>query len=352
MRNRSGRDWMIFGILTFVGLTGCLILLNRPGIIEAKPYPPSDAATPSGLTRSQEASIAHTPSSTKTPTTTRTPTRTPTATPTPTQTSTATMTPTPLPTPFLLNGQAQAWSQIFGDDFNSSTLDASRWTTCYWWDNQGCTNAGNHELEWYQNKNVAVQNGSLQLEARKEQVTASDGHRYAYTSGMVTTGRDSHNLSEPVRFAFQYGFAEIRAKAPGGKGLWPAFWLLPADNTSKPEIDVMEIIGDQPGTVNMSLHYLDLNGVADRVANTCDATSYTDDWHTFGVDWEPGSITWYIDGVACWQFADASHVPAKPMYLLINLAVGGDWPGPPDANTAFPSDFWVDYVRVWQRGTK
>ncbi|MDD5370492.1 MAG: glycoside hydrolase family 16 protein [Anaerolineaceae bacterium] len=345
MDNRCNRGWIPLAFLAFLIFGGGFFLWGRPGKLDSKPDASLGAAISVAPARSGQAETQSYPP-TQFPGTTSTATLLPTTPPTPTQVPTPT--PTPQPAPFILSGPAQSWSLTFADEFNTTTLDPSRWTTCYWWDDHGCTNAGNHELEWYQTENVSIRDGALHLEAKKQSLTGSDGNSYAYTSGMLTTGRGSQNLSEPVRFAFQYGYAEIRAKAPGGKGLWPAFWLLPADNTSKPEIDVMEIIGDQPGVVNMSFHYLSLDGTAGRVANTCVASNYTGDWHIFAVDWEPGSIAWYVDGVECWRYADAAHLPAKSMYLLINLAVGGDWPGPPDANTVFPSDFSIDYVRVWQ----
>ena len=76
---------------------------------------------------------------------------------------------------------------------------------------------------------------------------------------------------------------------------------------------------------------------------------FSQDWHTFALDWQPDSLTWYVDGVEHWTYPNASHVSEKDMYLLINLAVGGDWPGDPDSSTPFPSAFEIDYVRIWQR---
>lgn len=247
------------------------------------------------------------------------------------------------------NGTPSQWTLIFSDEFNGSALNPASWTTCYWWEKKGCTNAGNHELEWYQPENVQVSDGALQLIAQSQTVSGSDGNTYPYTSGMVTTGRSTEKLSDPVRFAFKYGFAEIRAKIPSGRGLWPAFWLLPADNTSKPEIDVMEVLGHLPNEANMSIHYATPNGSAVRVGNVWDQTTLSSGWHTYAIDWEPDHISWYIDGYQRWRITSAEQIPAEPMYLLINLAVGGDWPGAPDDHTPFPSRFQIDYVRVWQQ---
>jgi beta-glucanase (GH16 family) len=260
-------------------------------------------------------------------------------------------TPTPTPTlpPPMPVGQKGDWQLLFNDEFEQETIDKSKWTTCYWWGNDGCTNAGNHELEWYRPENVLVDQGSLKLQARPQTIDASDENTYDYTSGMITSGRSSSETSLPPNFAFQYGYVEIRAKVPAGQGLWPAFWMLPATHQSKPEIDVMEILGDEPQTLHMYFHYLDKDGSADQDGTSWTGPDFSKDWHTFAVDWQPEAITWYVDGVERKRYDEITHVPAEPMYLLANLAVGGDWPGPPDRSTLFPSNYEIDYIRVWRR---
>jgi beta-glucanase (GH16 family) len=252
--------------------------------------------------------------------------------------------------PDLVQNQENGWTLIFGDDFNNGHLDINKWTTCYWWDNNGCTNPGNHELEWYQPKNVQFDQQSLLLTANHEAVRGSDGKTYDYTSGMVTTGRDTPDSSTPVKFAFQYGLVEIRAKVTKGQGLWPAFWLLPANNSALPEIDVLEVIGMDTTTVNMTLHYKQPSGDVTKDGNAWTAgQDLSAGWHTYGVDWEPNYMIWYVDGVERWRVTDQAQIPAEDMYLLLNLAVGGDWPGPPGPDTTFPSSFQIDYVRVWRQ---
>lgn len=248
------------------------------------------------------------------------------------------------------NGQSGNWDLIFNDDFDGQNIDTNKWTTCYWWQKGGCTNEGNHELEWYLPQNVSTANGSLLLTATPQAVEAPNGKNYPFTSGMVTTGRSNNNLEDPTRFDFLYGYVEARVKIPAGKGLWPAIWMLPSDQVSKPEIDVMEMLGHDFRTVYMNFHYNDASG--QEQGSSGDWTSpadLTEGWHTFAVNWQPGSITWYIDGVERRRFTQMADVPSKPMYLLLNLAVGGDWAGPPDANTQFPSAFEIDYVRVWKQ---
>jgi beta-glucanase (GH16 family) len=256
--------------------------------------------------------------------------------------------PTPPPdlTPM---GQSDDWNLLFSDDFDGTSLDTSKWTTCYWWDNDGCTNASNNELEWYQPDDVLVSNGTLKLRAQKRTINASDGNTYEYTSGMITSGRDTWERLLPARFAFQYGYAEIRAKAPSGKGLWPAFWMLPDDHNSKPEIDAMEIIGQEPNTIEMHVHYLRSDGSVASSGSSWTGPDFSADWHTFAVDWQPEAIIWYVDGIERWRYTDTLTIPAEPLYLLVNLAVGGDYAGAPDSSTPFPSYYEIDYVRVWSK---
>ncbi len=246
-------------------------------------------------------------------------------------------------------GAKNQWRLAFQDEFNNRTVNLQKWTTCYWWDNHGCTNASNRELEWYQPGNVAIQDGKLMLTARKEAVKVPDGKAYSYTSGMVTTGPATENTRDPATFAFTYGYVEVRAMVPKGQGLWPAIWLLPADQQPLPEIDAMEILGNDPKTVNMDFHYLNNDGTVEDSSSTWTSSiDLTTGWHTFGLDWEPDRIVWYIDGVQRREFTQKELIPNKPMYLLINLAVGGDWPGNPNSSTLFPSTFQVDYVRIWK----
>lgn len=259
----------------------------------------------------------------------------------------ASSTPAPLPQPV---GQSGHWDLLFSDDFEGSSLDSSKWTTCYWWDQAGCTNIGNNELQWYQPDELLLSDGSLKLRAQERRLNAADGKSYQYTSGMITTGRSKWERNAPSKFVFQLGYAEIRAKVPAGKGLWSAFWMLPDNHESLPEIDVMETLGHEPSTVQMHLHYLNSEGDYENVGNQWTGADLSADWHTFAVDWQAETIIWYVDGIERWRVSDPTHIPQEPMYLLANLAVGGDWPGEPEASTAFPSYYEIDYIRVWKKG--
>ncbi len=105
----------------------------------------------------------------------------------------------------------------------------------------------------------------------------------------------------------------------------------------------MEILGNQPTAYHMNFHY-----VGGDAGYTWNGPDFSAGWHVLGLDWEPNAIVWYVDGVERWRYTDTAHIPNEAEYLLLNLAVGGDWPGPPNGSTPFPSYFDVDYVRVWQ----
>lgn len=245
-------------------------------------------------------------------------------------------------------GQSGRWALLFADDFDGPTLDDQKWVTCYWWDRDGCTNLGNQELQWYRAENITVASGQLHLRAERRNIEGQ-GVSYQFTSGLVSTGRGVANPSGAVKFDFQYGYAEMRARVPAGHGLFPAFWMLPSDHDSKPEIDIMEVLGDEPGILYNHIHYRDSQGRPRKQNSVVKAPDLSAGWHVFAVDWRPERIVWYLDGVECWRYEHASHIPKERMYLLVNLAVGGKWPGPPDSATVFPAEFLVDYVRVWQR---
>ena len=154
---------------------------------------------------------------------------------------------------------------------------------------------------------------------------------YAYMSGVITT--------QPS-FSQTYGYFEMRARLPRGKGLWPAFWLLPADLSWPPEIDVMESIGD-PSQVFVTTHskVTKAEGVERRIAPGV--------FHVFAASWDERNVIWYIDGREVGRHPTPGDMH-KPMFMLANLAVGGHWPGSPDANTRFPATYEIDYIRAYR----
>ncbi|MFK7805330.1 MAG: family 16 glycosylhydrolase [Anaerolineae bacterium] len=243
---------------------------------------------------------------------------------------------------------AEGLKLVFADEFDQHELDSSKWADCYWWDVEGCTNKGNSELEWYLPENVKVGRGSLILEARKEMVTNPNRELFPYSSGMVTTGRNVSDTDIPANFSFQFGYVEVKAKFPAGKGLWPAIWLLPITHESRPEIDILEILGDEMNAARMHIHYIDSDQQRQSVGHTQFVPNLGEGWQTIGLDWQPDRVTWFLNGDLIWEVTDPEVIPQESLYLIINLAVGGDYPGSPNSTTVFPSQVEVDYVRIWQ----
>lgn len=222
-----------------------------------------------------------------------------------------------------------AWQIVFNDEFEADALDDSKWLTAFPWGRNG---ANESELQYYAEDAFEFQNGVSRIKAEKRPMAGHD-----YTSGIIT----SYN-----RFHFQYGYAEIRAKLPAGQGYWPAFWLLPVTTEWPPEIDVFEALGHETDTIYMTHHWAQAPNSSQSAQGIYVGPDFADDFHTFAVDWSPGQIIWYIDDVE--RFRSTQNVPAEPMYLLANLAVGGEWPGNPDETTPFPGYFDIDYIRVYQ----
>ncbi len=261
--------------------------------------------------------------------------------------ATASGVPMPAVTPV---GQSGNWNLIFDDEFNGPTLDTTRWTTCYPWQTGTCTNAGNYELELYNPEDVLIDQGAgtLRLRAQKRDMVGWNGQTFHYTSGMVSTG--GIDGQQAPSFSYTYGYAEARVKVPKGQGFWPAFWALPITFAWPPEIDVMEILGQSSSINNMVYHWTSASNPGDHSQlSTWSGPDFSAGYHVFGTDWTPTAIVWYVDGVERARYSQAANIYNQPMYLLLNLAVGGDWPGAPDASTPFPSYFDIDYVRVWQR---
>jgi beta-glucanase (GH16 family) len=250
---------------------------------------------------------------------------------------------------------APAWKLVWSDEFsgpNGSPVDASKWVS-----ETGGGGWGNDELESYTARleNAVQENGNLVIKVLQEKYTGKDGVARDYTSARLKT---------LGRFSQTYGRFEARMKIPRGQGIWPAFWMLGVD-IDKPgwptcgEIDIMENIGKEPALVHGTIHgpgYSGANGIGSPFALPTDQR-FADDFHLFAVEWEPNAIRFYVD-----DHLYATRTPADlpkgtkwvydhPFFLLLNVAVGGGWPGNPDATTVFPQTMLVDYVRVYERAT-
>jgi beta-glucanase (GH16 family) len=215
---------------------------------------------------------------------------------------------------------------VWSDEFNGIRLGPAKWNVR---DEAG---KYNHELQYYSPDEVTLGDGCLRLSSRRRQL---GGRRY--TSGAVDT---------KGKYFFLYGRVEVRARLPHGQGVWPACWLLPEDRSWPPEIDVMELLGQDPTALHMTNYW---GTVADHRLNSglYEGPDFSGAWHTYAMEWEPDRIRWYVDGIQ--EFVSTEGVPNKPMYLILNTALGGDFAHAPDRTTPFPQEFDVDYVRVWQR---
>jgi beta-glucanase (GH16 family) len=240
---------------------------------------------------------------------------------------------------------------VFAAEFNTFRPWTGRsgvWRTRYGNDSQlgldGRTLPNNGELQLYVDPDISGPRGSLELNpfSLRNGVLGINAiptpvaikpflNNHGYMSGVITT--------QPS-FSQTYGYFEMRAKLPRGKGLWPAFWLLPLDQSWPPEIDVMESIGD-PAVVFVTTHSKasKQEGFERRIA--------PNEFHNFAVSWDPANVIWYIDGREAGRHATPADMH-KPMYMLANLAVGGNWPGAPDASTRFPATYEVDYIRAYR----
>ena len=251
-------------------------------------------------------------------------------------------------------GMIPTWTLVWSDEFggtNGSAPDPAKWTY-----DTGGNGWGNNELEYYTSRiqNAQMQNGNLVITAIQESYTGPDNVTRNYTSARLKT----QNL-----FAQAYGRFEARIKIPFGQGLWPAFWMLGNDipTVGWPqcgEIDIMENIGREPGTVHGSLHGPKTGGgTSDFSApfSLPPGQRFADDFHLYAVEWEPGTVRFYVDS-NLYATENSSQWPAgdkwvfdHPFFIILNVAVGGNWPGSPDATTVFPQTMFVDYVRVYQR---
>ncbi len=231
------------------------------------------------------------------------------------------------------------WKLQFQDNFSSTSLDTSKWAPCYPWFtpcNHG-TNFGNTELEWYLPSNVTVSGGELRLVAHETPTVGysktHDTEIYPWSSGIVTT----HNS-----FHFKYGFVQIVARVPAGDGFWPALWLLPWNTLSPPEIDIMEVWGHDTSQVA----FTNIASFGNHQQVHLNTSNLANSFHTYGLDWEPNSITWYLDGKAVDHVT--SGVSNYPMYLLMNLAIDGETNLTPNASTPKTGSFDIKSVNIWQ----
>jgi beta-glucanase (GH16 family) len=274
----------------------------------------------------------------------------------------------------------EGWSLVWSDEFEGDRVDPEKWDFDIgngffdYRHHAWISGWGNEELQYYTSSptNVCVKDGFLTIRAIKESL-----HGCGYTSARLTTRQ---RCGGSALFSKKYGRFEVRAKVPHGKGLWPAIWMLPVDDAyggwaASGEIDIMEIVGEKPHEVLNSIHF-GSSGSDGRALIThvhpLPNGSTVAEWHTYTVDWEPGEIRFYVDGfhtrtydhwwscsatesgtgVVARGASDLNPWPApfdQPFYLVMNVAVGGNFPGVPNPETRFPAEMVVDYVRVYEK---
>jgi beta-glucanase (GH16 family) len=237
----------------------------------------------------------------------------------------------------LIGNTQTSWSLIWSDEFSGTTLNQDIWTYEY-----GNSGWGNNELQYYTNDedNVAVNDGTLKITARQETFGSAP-----YTSGRIITNN---------KFEFQYGKVECRMKMPIGQGIWPAFWMLGAniENVSWPncgEIDIMEHVNNEP-MMHGTVHWYNNGHSYEGSSYSTDVTEY----HIYGIIWDETKIQFFVDGNFYNEFVysntnNSGTVFQNPYFFLLNVAVGGNWPGNPDGTATFPATMEVDYIRVFQQ---
>jgi len=248
------------------------------------------------------------------------------------------------------------WTLVWNDEFDAppnSAVDPAKWVL-----ETGGNGWGNNELEYYTQRlqNSFQRDGNLVIRVLQEKFKGPDGVARDYTSARLKT---------QGKFSQKYGRFEARIKIPRGQGIWPAFWMLgdDVDEVGWPEcgeIDIMENIGKEPTLVHGTIHgpgYSGDHGIGDPFASA-DNRKFADDFHVYAVEWEPEAIRFYVDEhlYATRTLADlpkgAKWVYDHPFFMLLNVAVGGYWPGNPDGSTTFPQEMLVDYVRVYSAAEK
>lgn len=230
-----------------------------------------------------------------------------------------------------LTDDPDGWTLTWQDEFDGDSVDIDAWIIAdgHW--------SHNGELQYYAPDEVYIHEDGLRLRSRYRPYYGQE-----FTSGHIES-----------TYYQRYGRIDIRAKMPGTRGLWPALWLLPASRGWPPEIDILELLGHEPNTVHMSNHWGPLRDgkspgeLGQTRTAGFSAPDFTAAFHVFSMEWSSDSLKWYVDDTL--RFVSTSGIPHEPMYLIMNTAIGGHWPGSPDGTTTFPQYHDIDYVRFYER---
>jgi len=249
----------------------------------------------------------------------------------------------------------EQWTLTWSDEFEGAagaSFDATKWVA-----ETGGEGWGNKEREYYtaRTENISLDGSGHLVITALEEPANTDRHCW-YGTCRYTSAR----LKTAGKFAQAYGRFEARIKIPRGQGIWPAFWML-GDNIDavgwpkSGEIDIMENIGREPTSVHGTMHgpgYSGANGIG---AAFTSPIPFADDFHVYAVEWIPGEIRWLVDEKE-YKRITPSNLPSgaawvfdHPFFMLLNVAVGGEWPGEPDASLVMPQKMLVDYVRAYKR---
>jgi beta-glucanase (GH16 family) len=230
------------------------------------------------------------------------------------------------------------WTLLWHDEFDGPSLDTSVWIH-----EVNGNGGGNNELQYYTNeaRNCFVDQGTLVIQALQEPY-----NNKSYTSARLNTSGTRDWL---------YGRVDVRAKLPKGRGLWPAIWMLPTDWVygawpASGELDIMELLGDNPSRIYGTAHWGDAthhyqSGSAYVLSG---GRSFSDAFHLFSCEWSADSLKWFVDGSEYYAIRNGKPFDQR-FHLVLNVAVGGNWPGSPDGTTVFPQVMQVDYVRVYAK---
>jgi len=246
--------------------------------------------------------------------------------------------------------EIEGWNIVWQDEFDKDSLDLTKWSR-----EIGGHGWGNNELQFYtdSDSNSYVENGNLTLKAQvvPQGIGSSKGLRYYSSARLRTYGKGD----------WKYGRIEVKAKVASGQGIWPAIWMLPTDWLfggwpSSGEIDIMEHVGYDLGVVHGSVHTEAYNHKINTQRSSARKIANVDtEFHVYSIIWDKDKISFFIDDVQYFLFENDQQGNYKTwpfdqrFHLLINIAVGGDWPGNPDNSTNFPRKMLVDYVRVYEK---
>lgn len=248
------------------------------------------------------------------------------------------------------NEPSEVWNLVWSDEFEADQLETDKWSFQFGTGSQfGLVGWGNNELQYYTDReeNVFLEDGLLHITALEESFEGRN-----YTSARIRTINKGD---------WKFGKIEIMAKLPEGQGMWPAIWMLPTEEVfggwpKSGEIDITELVGHLPSTVHGTVHF-GKDWPENRYKSSTyslESGKFSDNFHLFSIEWEENEIRWYVDGEQYHTIQPEDLEPEnypfnEQFHLILNLAVGGNWPGSPDSSTVFPQSMIVDYVRVFEK---